>query len=1017
MNKPIVTVQEKKYSVSSVSVVLKLNSGPLIHLRLSEKLDGTGSKQSNEETFKTEFFQDVCQEVEGSFAWGGQTIKFILVGYDNSESRTFELVGLVIKKDVIEWLNQNNFKDKNQDYLIYQKSNEGNSWPWLNKVLGDKFEPPTPDFIDKIKSLFPDNACIWRYRDSNNFHFLNRTIAFASRHLPEVQGWCAFDCDKPLRLILFEEKKQDNSIPKLDQTWNPSHLFLPNRYSWNRWLDRSCTLSRDLNINTGQEIALIKQLVSDGSNGEDAEKGKNFQAQNPTRLLFTPGTINIGDRNIFCHTVSYEFKLPGFENKELPSVTMKIEMDYPERQIGDNEVVSLRLQGKFQTWEKEKDEETKVKIAPPDLKNWGIIDEKTQTLKSGNDAVLSTQILSRTYSDKKYSGIYIKHEKDDEMIVDIHPCGIPLVLGSVQKYRPELEKADITLCGEKLAISVSSHSQSLASAEAIILDNSEIKLNHGKKIFGQAQQKVDFLSQNIELGSTQIEINSGQAKINSLVNVSFPSPKVPTPNVPSSSVAAGLASREVGRGSDRSVGNNNSSPSTNGATSSGDYSSNNNVNLKGADKEGVVSNGSTRSSVVGLSGGGVTGNNKDKKVSIITTRSGAQFNVGNAIGENNLCLLDSLSQLLNSIGHETTPQQLKDFLVEANLMQVGPEQDFYDPDITQSIAAAFNITLQPHVRNSDGSITEAPPIGNQRPTLHVLHETVGENTHHFSPLFDKNINSRDFNSDTDSDNSEYQDNSGVQERKRKAGDFYTQPPKRTRNDGITSPTDRDNKIRFTTNKLFDGTEKPKEYGVTIEKETIEHVQGRKIERPVKVSGLVYPTTTQGRKDAPESVSGIRTGAKKFKDDVPPHRNTGIVDADKGHIMALELGGPDIPDNIVPQWSQWQRNGEWRKTETAIRKLAEEAEERGNKLYFEATVEYKTYKKVEQGTQKGISFPNKFKIVVTERDESGNDVPASQRIMFQGEQKPDETDEKERAKILDKVDYKTETIKKEKKEYL
>jgi hypothetical protein len=572
MNKPIVTVKEKKYFVSSVSVVLKLNSGSLIHLRLAEKLDGTESKLSNEETFKQEFFQDICKEAEGSFEWGGQTIKFILVGYNSSEARTFELVGLVVKKDVIDWFNENNFKDKKQDYFIYQKSNGGNSWPWLNKVLGEKFEQPNLDFVDKIKFLFPDNACIWRYRDSNNFHFLNRTIAFASRHLPEVQGWCAFDADKPLRLILFEEKKQDNSIPKLDSTWNPSHLFLPNRYSWNRWLDRSCTLSRDLSINTGQEIALIKQLVSDGSNGEDGQKGKNFQAQNPTRLLFTPGTINIGDRNIFCHTVSYEFKLPAFEEKESPSVTMKIEMDYPEQQIGDNEVVSLRLFGKFQKWDKEKDEETKIKIAPPDLNNWGIIDEKNQSLKSGDDAVLYTQILSPTYSDKKYSGIYIKHEKDDEMIVDIHPCGIPLVLGSVQKYRSELEKADITLCGEKLAISVSSHSQNLASAEAIILDNSEIKFNHGKKIFGQAQQKVDFLSQNIELGSTQIEINSGQTKINSLVNISFPSPKVPTPNVPSSPAVAGLVSGEIGganKSSSAKVGNISSAGNDNSSLATG----------------------------------------------------------------------------------------------------------------------------------------------------------------------------------------------------------------------------------------------------------------------------------------------------------------------------------------------------------------------------------------------------------------------------------------------------------------
>lgn len=530
MNKPIVEVKEKKYSVDRVSVVLKLNSGPLIHLSLSEKLDGTESKLSNEESFKQEFLEHIYKEDEGSFEWQGTTLKFILVGYNSTEARTFELVGLVVKKKVIDWFNENNFKDKKQDYFIYQKSNGGNSWPFFDKVLGEKFEPPNQDFKDKIKFLFPENGCIWRYRDSNNFHFLNRTIAFTSRHLPEVQGWCAFDSDKPLRLILFEEKKQDNSIPKLDSTWNPSHLFLPNRYSWNRWLDKSSTLSRELDINTDQKIALIKQLVSDGSNGEDVQKGKNFQAQNPTRLLFTPGTINVGDRNIFCHTVSYEFKLPAFGDKDSPSVTMKLELDYPERQIGDNEVVSLRLSGKFKAWEKEKDEETKVKIAPPDLNNWGIIDEKDQTLKSGDNAVLYTQILSPTYSDKKYSGIYIKHEKDDEMIVDIHPCGIPLVLGSVQKYRKELEEADITLCGEKLAISVSSHNQSLASAEAIILDNSEIKLNHGKKIFGQAQQNVDFLSQNIELGSSQIEINSGQAKINSLVNVSFPSPKFITIN-------------------------------------------------------------------------------------------------------------------------------------------------------------------------------------------------------------------------------------------------------------------------------------------------------------------------------------------------------------------------------------------------------------------------------------------------------------------------------------------------------
>jgi hypothetical protein len=36
--------------------------------------------------------------------------------------------------------------------------------------------------------------------------------------------------------------------------------------------------------------------------------------------------------------------------------------------------------------------------------------------------------------------------------------------------------------------------------------------------------------------------------------------------------------------------------------------------------------------------------------------------------------------------------------------------------------------------------------------------------------------------------------------------------------------------------------------------------------------------------------------------------------DRGHVCALELGGPDIPQNIVPQWRHWQETGEWRQME-------------------------------------------------------------------------------------------------------
>ncbi len=559
MNKPTVTIKEKQYLVTQISVVLKLNSASLIYLRLSDKLDSTANKPSNEETITKEFVQQIFEEQEGTFQWLGATINFILTGYNSFESTTFELVGLVIRKDLITWFNDNDFKNKKQDYLIYQKVKTKNAWPFFSQVLGEKFDKPNQDFIDKINFLFPENGCIWRHKDSENFKFLNKALTFANRHVPEVKGWCAFDADKPLRLILFEEEKRDQTIPKLDQTWVPkSYPFLPNQYNWNYEFKSSCTLSRELSINNGQEPALIKQLVSDGNNGESDQKGKNFQAQNPIRLLFAPGTVTVGGRNIFCHTVTYEFKLPAFGD-EPPTITMKLELDYP-RESGDNEILSLRLLGNFKKWRLSKDEETEIEVAPTrfnaNITNWGIIDEKTQKLKVGAKAVLYTQILSPTYSGRKYSGIYIKHEKNDEMIIDIQPCGVPLVLGSIQKYRQQLEKANITLCGQKLALSVSPHNQKLTGAEAIILDNKQIKLNHEKVISGQAQRAVNFLSKNLKLGSSRIQIKSGQTTINSAVNISTPAPQTPKPNQKAPTTASSLTPNQNGAANKPSVNNN-----------------------------------------------------------------------------------------------------------------------------------------------------------------------------------------------------------------------------------------------------------------------------------------------------------------------------------------------------------------------------------------------------------------------------------------------------------------------------
>ena len=43
--------------------------------------------------------------------------------------------------------------------------------------------------------------------------------------------------------------------------------------------------------------------------------------------------------------------------------------------------------------------------------------------------------------------------------------------------------------------------------------------------------------------------------------------------------------------------------------------------------------------------------------------------------------------------------------------------------------------------------------------------------------------------------------------------------------------------------------------------------------------------------------------------------------DKGHIIALELGGPDVTENIVPQYQQWQETGEWKAMENLVKAAA------------------------------------------------------------------------------------------------
>lgn len=74
--------------------------------------------------------------------------------------------------------------------------------------------------------------------------------------------------------------------------------------------------------------------------------------------------------------------------------------------------------------------------------------------------------------------------------------------------------------------------------------------------------------------------------------------------------------------------------------------------------------------------------------------------------------------------------------------------------------------------------------------------------------------------------------------------------------------------------------------------------------PVMMVGEIFRQSSQGRDNPPLCANGFDTAGTAFA---------------LGHIMALELGGCDVSENIVPQYGQWQgnANGAWRRMEKRL----------------------------------------------------------------------------------------------------
>ena len=102
---------------------------------------------------------------------------------------------------------------------------------------------------------------------------------------------------------------------------------------------------------------------------------------------------------------------------------------------------------------------------------------------------------------------------------------------------------------------------------------------------------------------------------------------------------------------------------------------------------------------------------------------------GSASGAGNMCLLDTLGQLLRHQGRNVTTQALIAFFQQAGLVQQGQMIDMYDPNVTGAIAATYGLRLQIH-QWTGAAMVDHPVIGHGGNILHILHAQ-----NHFTPLW------------------------------------------------------------------------------------------------------------------------------------------------------------------------------------------------------------------------------------------------------------------------------------------
>lgn len=143
---------------------------------------------------------------------------------------------------------------------------------------------------------------------------------------------------------------------------------------------------------------------------------------------------------------------------------------------------------------------------------------------------------------------------------------------------------------------------------------------------------------------------------------------------------------------------------------------------------------------------------------------------------------------------------------------------------------------------------------------------------------------------------------------------------------------------YKFDEKFKGKKRDKPVEIIIETMGWFYARIPVFERPIYVEGIIEVTEADVLPKTLDPISQFSVSASvKSRNFMKGNvRNSGRPDMYKDYIMALELGGPDVPFNIIPLWANLQNNAVWIKFETNAKKLAMNSKE---ELIYQASAIY------------------------------------------------------------------------------